>query len=157
MINIDVLAGIMLAAAGFYWVVASAIAVVVCGIRCRGCSSISAVPAVAIVTGVVCFVILKSCFQMITSNLWLAAFLLFDTILACGEVVLWFQFRVLRLPDKPQQQPTKTFNKGLHRSHYRASVLKSTSTARALWIWPLFGRNGKSYLMKHLVIRLACR
>ena len=143
MIIIDVLAGIMVAAAGFYWVVASAIPVVVCGIRCRGYCSTSAVPAVATVTGVVCFVILKSYFQMITLNRWLAAFLLIDTIWVWGEVVLWFRFRVLKLPDRPQQQPTKTYNKGLHRIPCRASVLKSTSSVRVRWIWPLFGRNGK--------------
>jgi|TARA_B110000495_G_C22497949_1_gene305865 hypothetical protein len=60
MIVIDAFAEIMAAAARFYWVVASAIAIVVFGIRWRGYSSISAVPAVATITVFVCFVILKS-------------------------------------------------------------------------------------------------
>jgi hypothetical protein len=67
MIVIDAFAEIMAAAARFYWVVASAIAIVVSaiaivvfGIRWRGYSSISAVPAVATITVFVCFVILKS-------------------------------------------------------------------------------------------------
>ena len=60
MIVIDAFAEIMAAAARFYWVVASAIAIVVFGIRWRGYSSISAVPTVATITVFVCFVILKS-------------------------------------------------------------------------------------------------
>lgn len=60
MIVIDALAGIMAAVARFYWVAASAIAIVVFGIRRRGYSSISAVPTVATITVLVCFVILKS-------------------------------------------------------------------------------------------------
>ena len=56
MIVIDAFAEIMAAAARFYWVVA----IVVFGIRWRGYSSISAVPAVATITVFVCFVILKS-------------------------------------------------------------------------------------------------
>lgn len=49
---------------------------------------------------------------MITSNLRLAAFLLFDTILGCGEVVRWFRFRVLTLPDKPQRLPQRRITRG---------------------------------------------
>jgi hypothetical protein len=100
MIIIDVIMVVFSVAAGFYWLVSSIIAVVVFFIRCSGYSSTSAVPAVATVTGIVCFSSLKSYFQIIDSNIWLAAFLLPDTIWLCGEVALQFRIRVLKLPDR---------------------------------------------------------
>lgn len=100
MILIDAIMVLLAVVAGFYWLVAAVVAVMICLTRCAGSSASSAVPAVATLTGAGLFYILRSYFGVIDSRLWWAAILLPDCLWLCGEIVLWLRIRVLKLPDK---------------------------------------------------------
>lgn len=108
MIIVDILVGLLVAVALFYWAVSATIDIGVFFVRCSGYSSTSAVPAVASITGIVAFLGCRNYFQLIQSPLWLVALLLPDILYQVGELILFFRVRVLKWPDKARQQPSES-------------------------------------------------
>jgi len=103
MIFVDVIVGILAAAALLYWLASALTNIAVFVIRCAGYSSTSGLPGVPALTGLVVFVCLYGYFKVIKSPLWWLVLIAPDAFLRVGELIFRIRVRVLQLPDKASQ------------------------------------------------------